>query len=119
MSEFINQIKDYREKVINARIINESFIKKIFFWESKVVVEELFLDPDMVSIAIDCFILFNHYPNECKKAEDEYWSSLEKYVKEKFLHEDVEEEVFEDNWKKFNKNMRNKYKDKMVIRLID
>ena len=116
---FIKQIKDYREDVLNAQITNSSIIRKIFFWIPKKDVKELVVNPDMASLAIDSIILFKQYPVECKRAEEEYWESLSRSIRKKYLHEDVEEEEFFNKWQLFNKEMRKKYEGKFVITIVD
>lgn len=118
-NNFIKKIKEYRENVMNAQIFNNSFVKKLFFWIPPKKIKDIVVDPDMESLAINSIILFKQYPVECKKAEEEYWDSLSKFVRKKFLHEDVEEEELFNRWQSFHKEIRERYKDKFVIKIVD
>ena len=117
--KYIRQIEDYRSSVRNAKAINESLRKKIFFWKPKVVIEELKLKQNVVSLFKDCIILGKCYPAECNKADHEYAKECEKTLRKQFLGEDMDEKEFKDKWFDFIQALKKKYKGRETIRPID
>lgn len=117
--KYIRQIEDYRSCVRNAKAINESLRKKIFFWKPKVVVEELKLKQNVVSLFKDCIILGKCYPVECNKADHEYAKECERSLRKQFLGEDMDEKEFEDKWLDFIQALKKKYKGREAIRPIN
>lgn len=116
---FLDQIEDYRSKVRATKAANESIRKKIFFWESKEVVEELKLSPNVISMCIDSIILDRLYHNDCTEAKKAYQAECERKLREKFMHEDVGKQDFKKKFTEFSKSMANKYKGKEKIKPID
>lgn len=115
---YICQIEDYRSKVSAAKITNESLRKKVLFWQPKLVVEELKLDSNFISIAIDSIILSRLYPSDCEEARKEYVAGREKRMREKYMHENVDENEFKDKFYEFRKVMRKKYQGKSVVKVV-
>ena len=113
---FLDQIDDYRSKVRATKAANESIRKKIFFWESKEVVEELKLNPNVISMCIDSIILDRLYHNDCTEAKKAYQAECERKLREKFMHEDVGKRDFRKKFTEFSKSMANKYKGKEKIK---
>lgn len=116
--KYIRQIEDYRSRVNEAKTINESLRKKLFFWEPKEVVEELKLSPNVVSLFKDCIILGKTYPSACEKADHEYAAECKKRLKKQFMNEDADEEDFKEKWLEFKQSLRKKYKGKEVLKPI-
>jgi len=117
--KYIHQIEDYRSKVSAAKVTNESLRKKFFFWEPKEVVEELKLSPNVISLFKDSIILGKVYPTECEKADHEYARECEKRLRKQFMGDDTDENEFKDKWLEFRQALRNKYRGKDVIRLVN
>lgn len=117
--QYINQIEKYRSEVRAVKKINESFRKKIFFWEPKEYVKELELDSDIVSMMIDSIILSRLYPSDCEIARKNYIEECERNLRKKFLHEDVYETEFKDNMQKFRMALAKKYQGKKIIKVCE
>lgn len=116
---YVHEIENYRSKVRAAQMENESLRKKLFFWEPKVVVEELKLSANVISLMKDCFILGKEYPLDCDKADIEYAEECEKQLREKYLGEDADEKVFKNKLLEFRQSLSKKYKGKEVIQILN
>ena len=116
---YVHEIENYRSKVRAAKMENESLRKTLFFWEPKVVVEELKLSSNVISLMKDCIILGKEYPTDCDKADREYAEECEKRLRKKFLGEDAGEKDFKTKWLEFRQALRKKYKGKDVIRPVN
>lgn len=117
--KYIRLIEEYRSGVRTTQIANESFRKKIFFWEPKETVEELKLPPNIIALAKDSIILSRLYPSDCKEATKEYSIQCERNLRKQFMPEDADAEDFQDKTIEFMKALKKKYKGKEKIRLID
>ena len=114
----IRQIKEYRSKVRDAEIANDSIVKKIFFWKPKEVVEEMKLSQDLLSLIIDSIILSRVYPADCEIARKEYVKECENSLRKTIMHENVEEKDVIDNYLEFRKAMVKKYQGKDVVNVV-
>lgn len=112
--EYVHEIEDYRSKVRATKKENKSLRKMLFFWEPKVVVEELKLSSNVISLMKDCIILGKEYPKDCDKADKEYSKACVKRLK-KFLGENDVEKDFNTQWLEFRQALKKKYKGKDVI----
>ena len=117
--KYIRQIENYRLRANEAKTINESLRKKIFFWEPKEVVEELKLSANVVSLLKESYILGKTYPSACEKADHEYAAECEKRLRKQFMNEDTDEEDFKEKWLKFRQSLRKKYKGREILKPID
>ena len=115
---YIHEIEDYRSKVRAAKIENDSLRKKLFFWEPKIVIEELKLSTDVISLMKDCIILGKEYPLDCDKADREYAEECEKQLRKQFVGEDADEKDFKIKWLEFRQNLRNKYKGFSRVKVL-
>lgn len=113
----IQQIEDYRSRLIKAKAVNESLRKKIFFWESKEVVEKLNLRLNFISMAIDSIILYRLYPADCERARKEYVEECEKRLRKKYLNEDPNKEFLKDRRLVFFKTLKEKYRGMSIIKV--
>lgn len=117
-NKYIDQIKSYRSRVITVNAKNKSLIKKIFFWKPKEIVEELKLDPNVISLLRDCIILGKSYPEECEKADLEYAKECENKLRKKYMGEDIDKKEFKQKWTEFRHLLTEKYKDKIVVNIV-
>lgn len=117
--KYIHQIEDYRLRVKSAKMTNNSFRKKLFFWEPKEVVKELILSPDVISMLTDCIILGRIYPSDCEEADKIYTEECEKKLRKKYMNENVDKNEFIKKWFDFKKTMRKKYQGKSVIKVAN
>ena len=113
----IQQIEDYRSKLIKAKAVNESLRKKLFFWESKEVVEKLNLSSNFISMAIDSIILYRLYSVDCERARKDYIEECEKRVRKKYLNEDPDKEILKDRRDEFLKILKEKYRGMSIIKV--
>lgn len=111
----IQQIEDYRSRLIKAKTVNESFRKKIFFWESKEVVEKLNLSSNFISMAIDSIILYRLYSVDCERARKDYIEECEKRLRKKYLNEDTDKEILKEKRLEFLKTLKEKYRGMSII----
>lgn len=114
-NRYVHEIEDYRSKVKLAKMENNSLRKMLFFWEPNVVVEELKLSSNIISLMKDCIILGKEYPADCNKADREYAEECEKRLRKRFLGEDVDEKDFKTKWLEFSQALNRKYRGKHVI----
>ena len=114
-NRYVHEIEDYRSKVKLAKMENNSLRKMLFFWEPNVVVEELKLSSNIISLMKDCIILGKEYPADCNKADREYTEECEKRLRKRFLGEDVDEKDFKTKWLEFSQALNRKYRGKHVI----
>ncbi len=112
---YVHVIEDYRSKVRAAKMEKESLRKKLFFWEPKVVVEELKLSSNVISLMKDCIILGKEYPSDCDKADIDYAEECEKRLRKEFMGEDTEKKDFKNKLREFRQSLRKKYKGRDVI----
>lgn len=117
--KYIHQINDYRSRVRAAKAKNESLRKKIFFWKPKEVVEELKLNPNVISLFKDSILLGKSYPTECDKADQEYAEECEKRLGKQFMGEDMDEKDFKQKRLEFRQYLSKKYKNKSVVKVIN
>lgn len=117
--KYIHQIEDYRLRVKAANETNESFIKKIFFWEPKEVVDELKLSQNVISLFKASIILGKSYPTECEKADHEYAEECEKRLRKQFMGEDIDKKDFKVQWSEFKQTLSKKYGGKKVLKLVN
>ena len=115
----IRQIKEYRSKVRDAEIANDSIVKKIFFWKPKEVVEELKLNPNVISLFKDSILLGKSYPTKCDKADQEYAEECEKRLGKQFMGEDMDEKDFKQKRLEFRQYLSKKNKNKSVVKVIN
>lgn len=116
---YIREIEKYRSRVREAKLENESLRKKLFFWEPKVMVEELKLPSNVLSLMKDCIILGKEYPSDCEEADMEYAEECGKRLMKQLMGEDSHDIGFKDKWLEFRQALKKKYKGKDVIKPIN
>lgn len=117
-NSYLKQIREYRSKVKAVKNKNESWRKKIFFWEPKETVEELTLYTDFKSFAIDCIILYRKYPEDCEEAKIKYSTECERELRKTYMNEDVDKNWLKDEMREFLISLHQKYKNKSVLRPV-